>query len=130
MAYNFIINLYSHIVTKSFKLKSDIPGTIDNEIAQGAQTFLNQMPSHHKSQSMADLRTAPMKVLRDKDGMYIRRTLLGDATEYQKALKKIKDMRRYSYNRKRQSQKGRLNNQHGRLMSLKDPTLVSHLFDL
>ena len=98
-----------NIVGKKFKQKAAIPGTIDNEIAQGAKTFLAQKPSHHKSQSMTDLKAAPMKVMKDKDGMFVRRTILGDANSHQQALKKIRDMRRYSYNRKRDSQHGKLN---------------------
>jgi hypothetical protein len=46
---------------------------------------------------MGGLRPTPMKVLKDKDGFFVHRSILGTNTEYNNSLKSHKDIKKYTF---------------------------------
>ena len=73
-----------NIVAKNMKTVKFIPGTIDHDFLKGSKDFLTEKSKQLSVSNVSDTNPAPLKVLKDKDGFYIRRSLVGTPEGYQK----------------------------------------------
>jgi hypothetical protein len=71
------------------KIKNALPGSLEYDVTKGKNFFLRQDSKNlgSRSGSMGSLRPAPLTVLKDKDGFFVRRSIIGTHEEYKKGLK-------------------------------------------
>lgn len=65
------------------KSVKSIPGTIDHDFVKGSKNFLSEESKQHSVSNVSETRPAPLRVIKDKNGLYIRRSLVGTPEGYQ-----------------------------------------------
>lgn len=96
-------------MVKSAKTLEPVPGSIEDDIEKGSNRFLVKDKFKINLHSNKDkLNPAPLCVSQDKDGFYVRRSLVGGTEEYHKINFLMKDMKKYAFQRAKISRKGLL----------------------
>lgn len=104
------IFLAKRVVNDGKTARSPLPGSLEYDFLKGKSEFLKKdhKQIHEKASKGQNLQPAPLKVMKNKDGFYIRRTLVGTPEQYQAAAKFHNTISKYTFNRKHISLKGEL----------------------
>jgi hypothetical protein len=101
-------------VVTNLKTVRPLPGSLEYEIEKGDTYFLraDSKQFKEKESTNSNSKPAPLKVLKDKDGFYIRRTFIGTPEEFQKAERFHNTLQKYNFSRSHMSKKGGLQKVH------------------